>query len=1239
MPGLTMMSFADINHYGDYELHVNYPGQCPDLLPDGRSVMATTSVIHHTEGDRVYVEDYYIDVELVLSDSTEDDVISYYVDSNNKDFALTSNDQGKTGDAMAIVKFYVEGEFIGTIETPVRVGETIWYWPDNLPGTHEEFYGNPEIGNVIDFSGFAVKEYHYVPATDDSTAYVETNVIDENTPNVTFSLSYDQTMWEPVGPDSGLHSIKRVGLEGNSIYIEFVKTDEFGYSTDGRGYSVDMLDYDVSFEQEIYNVFDDETSKELSINASGLSGKMYADYKVELGYIDDQSEEFVAFTNQSDLITAETSQPFIKANVNPSQLAELDTNGHQIFAKVTITSNGYEVSSAMAAIEIKKNVEELNVGFPENVILGNSYMSPLSINAYIENSESPDGYYDSYIITSAEIISGEDMITLDYSVEDDWIEIFATDLGEAEVRFTYERPDGSVGEVVMPFVVHEELYNVQVILDGGDTNAVIPGGLTQTVDVEVIKEMAYGEYEWDIDADIECGVATSEHEPYITFTKDPDKKNTFIIGAKEETPVGVEGWVVVYFNAYAVDENGNRIKDENNEDILLGTTEYEIRLTSDETCIVIDGFDEFAEVGEPRIVIPRVKHLYLDENGNYVEEYIKIDYWEFEYDPEFVSIVDNHDGSYTIERLEGFTIEISATGYVEDTESYFGTSLVFESLYGGDNPGFEDEQYIELTPEELLGSVQNGVITLTENVWVTGPITIDDGQDYVIDTQWYTLRVESEEDYGILVTDGSLEIIGVPNHEVQREGTLETSRPHAIVIDGTIDTAKVELGVDLLVRSEKETVYIKGGNLLSAANIGLTEKDENLEYYNPIKVDDKNNAKIELTNGLFVKDVMEYVAEGYTVGIWVNNPNTEDEGLMYWVMKIPTNDKELEETIYNEWVTYRDENGYYYENADAVAMANAKAEKFASWVELNITDEQGVSHMGDLLPVKDNESLDKWYELYAGVPLELPEYEGYHFAGWYESTFLEENDGKATYSETKVELTDPITKDMVLATKWCNAETTEVVGKTEPTYLVNGYTGDTVCAGCGKVFEKGEVIDKLVKLDAPEGMKVVLTSAGKPKVTWDAVDGATKYEVWRKVGETGEYKILITTTAKSLTNTSAVQGETYFYKVKAINGTNASNFSEEVVVTTGLKAPGNVKVTLTSAGKPKVTWDAVDGAAKYEVWRKAGETGEYKLLITTTLRSLTNTSAVKGETYSYKVKAINATESSKYSDEVGITSK
>ena len=66
---------------------------------------------------------------------------------------------------------------------------------------------------------------------------------------------------------------------------------------------------------------------------------------------------------------------------------------------------------------------------------------------------------------------------------------------------------------------------------------------------------------------------------------------------------------------------------------------------------------------------------------------------------------------------------------------------------------------------------------------------------------------------------------------------------------------------------------------------------------------------------------------------------------------------------------------------------------------------------------------------------------------------------------------------------------------------------------------------------------------------------------------------------------------------------------------------------LASTGKPYIKWKAVDGAAKYEIYRSTSGTGNFKWMGTTTKPNYTDTSAKPGSYYYYRVRPVG----SKYS--------
>lgn len=154
-------------------------------------------------------------------------------------------------------------------------------------------------------------------------------------------------------------------------------------------------------------------------------------------------------------------------------------------------------------------------------------------------------------------------------------------------------------------------------------------------------------------------------------------------------------------------------------------------------------------------------------------------------------------------------------------------------------------------------------------------------------------------------------------------------------------------------------------------------------------------------------------------------------------------------------------------------------------------------------------------------------------------------------------------------------------------------------------------------------------ASGKPYIKWNAVANASKYEVYRATTKNGTYTLLGTTTATHYTDNKAGSGYTYYYKVRAISKVKSTANSVFSVPVAGIChcAKPTVKIT-TSAGKPKLTWNAVAGTSKYYIYRSTEANGTFEHLYSTKNLFYTNKSAVAGTTYYYKVKAVSKVKSS-----------
>ena len=150
----------------------------------------------------------------------------------------------------------------------------------------------------------------------------------------------------------------------------------------------------------------------------------------------------------------------------------------------------------------------------------------------------------------------------------------------------------------------------------------------------------------------------------------------------------------------------------------------------------------------------------------------------------------------------------------------------------------------------------------------------------------------------------------------------------------------------------------------------------------------------------------------------------------------------------------------------------------------------------------------------------------------------------------------------------------------------------------------------------------ITTSAGKPQISWNAVDGATKYWIYRST-DGKNFKYYDSTTKTSYTNKSTSIGTTYYYKVKAVKTVDGTNYTSDL---SGAKsilckpAAPTVSIYRTN-GKPQLKWSAVTGATKYWIYRSTDGVN-FKYFDSTTKTSYTNSGAASGTKYYYRVKAV-----------------
>ncbi|OUO79128.1 hypothetical protein B5F53_08620 [Blautia sp. An249] len=195
-------------------------------------------------------------------------------------------------------------------------------------------------------------------------------------------------------------------------------------------------------------------------------------------------------------------------------------------------------------------------------------------------------------------------------------------------------------------------------------------------------------------------------------------------------------------------------------------------------------------------------------------------------------------------------------------------------------------------------------------------------------------------------------------------------------------------------------------------------------------------------------------------------------------------------------------------------------------------------------------------------------------------------------------------------------------------YTVRGFWGENATGTATKYPSDVMVSVNVTALDMP----VVATKSvnySNVDVSWDAVEGAQKYVIYRKEAKAGTaFKSIGTVSAATLKfrDSKASLGVNYYYTVKAYAGSVASDYQRSVTGMAVMSSPA-LKGAQASSKGITVTWSgslvsANQFADGYRVFRKtAGSSWKTVGTVGKNVRSFTDTTAKAGTTYTYTVRA------------------
>ena len=170
-------------------------------------------------------------------------------------------------------------------------------------------------------------------------------------------------------------------------------------------------------------------------------------------------------------------------------------------------------------------------------------------------------------------------------------------------------------------------------------------------------------------------------------------------------------------------------------------------------------------------------------------------------------------------------------------------------------------------------------------------------------------------------------------------------------------------------------------------------------------------------------------------------------------------------------------------------------------------------------------------------------------------------------------------------------------------------------------------------IPAKATVKSVSNAAGGVLISWNPVENADAYVVWRRGAGTNDWTLLGITNETSAIDTSAEHRKFWRYSVQAMNADGLSDFDYtgkylKYIETPELTGISNVKNGL------KFTWKAVSGATGYRVYRRGAGAKGWRYLGTVKGTSYTDTGVrnANGGYYRYTARAVVDKRYSGYED-------
>ncbi|WP_336788620.1 S-layer homology domain-containing protein [Paenibacillus sp. MMO-177] len=217
-----------------------------------------------------------------------------------------------------------------------------------------------------------------------------------------------------------------------------------------------------------------------------------------------------------------------------------------------------------------------------------------------------------------------------------------------------------------------------------------------------------------------------------------------------------------------------------------------------------------------------------------------------------------------------------------------------------------------------------------------------------------------------------------------------------------------------------------------------------------------------------------------------------------------------------------------------------------------------------------------------------------------------------------------------------------LIGSSIKAYIVENGKDKLLFDAVDTTFASGKIgirnkwqsvqVDDVMVTDIPAANSTVIQSDTKTSssvsLKWDAVNGASSYNVYRSTTSGSGYSYVGSTTSTSYSDTGLSSDTDYYYKIAYLyGGLTESQWSPEFKVKTigvAPAAPTSQTAAAVNSSKINLSWAAVAKASGYKVYQSSNGGTSYENIYDGTSLSFQATGLTANKAYKYQITAYNA---------------